>query len=381
MKKSFIYIVAAAVAASCVYPFDPEINAEAEKDLVIDGSIVVGGTSTVNLSYVENLGRTTDAIVKPKGKAWVEDSQGGKFYPNSSVVTDKLSIDTQGLQPGLQYRAGVEVDGNTYYSNWVESDARPDIKSISFTADDTMVYVTANVAVPASRSGYVGFRFEECWEFHTDFYPEFTIDPNSWSISPLMFPWPYYWCYKYDQSKQSVLWDYSSLGEEESYSFLIHSFRRSDSRNHRKYSIKVNAYALSRDAYLFNKRTQEMSELGGDLFSPDPGMLTGNVFCENDPDKRAYGYVMACESTSKRAFLQSIYLQELYISDAFLIGLEPDQYPAYYYDLNYRPVKNVQAEDGSFIGWGPSRCINCIDAGGTLVEPDFWDEKTSPLLD
>lgn len=374
MKKTFIYILAAALAASCVYPFDPEINAEAEKSLVVDGTIVIGGTSTVNLSYVENLDRTIDAIVKPKGSAWVEDSEGGKYAQSTSVVSDKITIDTRNLKPGLQYRAGVDVDGNTYYSAWVESDSKPEIKGIHFSSENDEVFVWADVSVPSSRSGFVGFRFEECWEFHSDFYPEYIIDPETWAIGPLMFPWPFYWCYKYDQSRQSVLWDYSSLGEEDSYTFLIHSFPCTDSRNHRKYSINVNAFALSKDAYIFNKRTHDMSELGGDLFSPDPGMLPGNVFCETDPEKRAYGYVMACESASKRAFLSNMYLRAVNVSDAFLINLEKDQYPSYYYELNYRPVKNVQVEDGSFIGWGPSRCINCIDAGGTQVEPDFWED-------
>lgn len=374
MKKTFIYILAAALTASCIYPFDPDINAEAEKSLVVDGTIVIGGTSTVNLSYVENLDRTVDAIVKPKGNAWVEDSQGKKYVQSTSVVSDKITIDTRSLKPGLQYRAAVDVDGNTYYSEWVEAESNPEMKSIHFDSDGDYVYVYADISAPVSRSGFVGFRFEECWEFHSDFYPEYTVDPETWAIAPLMFPWPYYWCYKYDQSRQSVLWDFSTLEEEEPYTFLIHSFPCTDSRNHRKYSINVNAFALSKDAYIFNKRTQDMSELGGDLFSPDPGMLPGNVFCETDPEKRAYGYVMACESVSKRAYLSNMYQKAVSFSDAFLVDLEKDQYSHYYYELNYRPVKNVQVEDGSFIGWGPSRCINCIDAGGTQVKPDFWED-------
>ena len=374
MKKTIIYIAAAVMAVSCIYPFDPEIpSAEADKKLVVDGSIVLGGISTINLSYVSSLDKIGEALVKPKANAWIEDSNGKRFNANTSVIADKIRIPTENLQPGLQYRAGIDVDGDTYYSDWVEAEPAPQILKIDFTCDNDQVIVWTDLKVQDSNSGYVGFTFEECWEFHTDYYPEYDINPGNWAISPLMFPWPYYWCYRYDESKQTVLWDFSSLKIEDSYSFRIHSFPCTDSRNHKRYSILVKAFAMSKDAYVYKKENQRMSELGGDLFSPEPGTLEGNIHCETNPDRQAFGYVMACEATSKREYLSSIYLRAVTFSDAFLVPVDPEDYSKYYYDLNYRPVKNVQSEEGNFIGWGPSRCINCIDAGGTLVTPEFWN--------
>jgi hypothetical protein len=374
MKKTLIYMAAAVLAASCVYPFNPEIDSEPERNLVVDGSIVIGGTSTVSLSYVSDLGSSGASLLRPTGLAWIEDSQGNQFYSGTSVVSDKILINTEAMKPGLQYRAVIEVDGNRYCSDWVESDTAPDIREISFTCDDNYVYVWADVKVPESRSGYVGFSYEECWEFHADYYPEYDINPETYVISPLMFPWAYYWCYKYDQSKQNVLWDYSSLEIRDSYKFLVRSFSRTDSRNHKRYSILVKAFAMSKDAYLFIKNTQEMSELGGDLFTPEPGMLEGNVHCESDPLRRAFGYVMACEAASKREYLNGIYLQSVYLSDAIFVPVEPDEYAVYYNDRNYRPVKKIMSEEGNFIGWGPARCINCLEAGGTQKKPDFWED-------
>jgi len=374
MKKTIIYIAAAVLAASCVYPFDPEINAEAERNLVVDGSIIIGGTSTINLSYVSSLKATGESLMRPGGRAWIEDSGGKVYSSGTSVVSDKIYINTESLKPGQQYRAVIEVDGDKYTSDWVESDSAPEINGISFTCDDNLVHVWADVKVPESRSGYVGFSYEECWEFHTDYYPEYDINPESMVISPLMFPWPYYWCYKYDKSKQNVLWDYSSLEINDSYNFHIRSFPRTDSRNHKRYSILIRAFAMSKDAYLFIKNTQEMSQLGGDLFTPEPGMLEGNVHCENDPLKQAFGYVMACEAASKREYLNGIYLQSVYLSDAIFVPVDPEEYAIYYNDRNYRPVKKIMAEEGSFIGWGPARCINCLEAGGTQVRPDFWED-------
>ena len=45
-----------------------------------------------------------------------------------------------------------------------------------------------------------------------------------------------------------------------------------------------------------------------------------------------------------------------------------------YYNASFRPVLEVETEDGSEIGWGPLSCIDCVAAGGTKEKPDFWDE-------
>ena len=150
------------------------------------------------------------------------------------------------------------------------------------------------------------------------------------------------------------------------------SFPRTDSRNHRKYSILVKAFALSREAYDFNRQLEEMSEIGGDLFTPDPGALPSNVVCESNPEKKAMGMVLAGTVCSKRTFFTSTYyIQRAPVAD--FVDVASADYEYYYNELNYRPIQKVSGDNGYFNGWGPHRCINCVEAGGTLEKPDFWE--------
>ena len=157
-------------------------------------------------------------------------------------------------------------------------------------------------------------------------------------------------------------------------SFPVTSFARTDSRNHQRYSILVKAYSLSRDAYLYNKMTQDISDLGGDLFSPDPGTLPTNLSCQNEPERAVMGLVLAAEVASKRVYMDNSYLIVPKANTSSFVVPSFDDFPRYYNEMNYRPILTISTDTGSGIGWGPLRCIDCIAAGGTQEKPDFWEE-------
>lgn len=359
--------------SSCIYPYDAEISKETDPTIVIEGEILVGGTSTIRLSYLTELKRTSN-ISHPAGTAWIEDKDGHRFEPVSKERTWTLNIPTETATSGNQYRAVVEVDGETYTSEWLNVDPAPSITGISFGCEKNKVTVYVDVDAQACRSGYMGFSYEETWEFHADFIPEIVVDPETWTYSDLMTTWPYYWCYRSSESQQMVLLDYSTLNGAQTNRYPVKTFPCTDSRNHMKYSILVKAFALSQDAYLYNKQTQDMSDLGGDLFSPEPGMLEGNMTCISDEERKVMGLVLAAEVTSKRAFLDNRYLRLTKQDDSMMIEVPEEKMESYYYDLNYRPIHKIKVEDREVVGWGPHRCINCLEAGGTQEKPEFWDD-------
>lgn len=361
--------------SSCIYPYDPDISKETEKTVVIEGEILVGGVSTIRLSYLTDLDRSASSTTHPSGKAWVED-EDGREYPSTTLnLSQNISIPMNDAVSGKKYRAVIEVDGETYVSEWQDAAPAPTISGISFDADDRSVSVYVDVDAEACRTGYMGFSYEETWQFHTDYIPDVVIDPKTWTYSDMMTTWPYYWCFRSNASKQMVLLDYSTLGGAQTKHYPIVSFLRTDSRNHLMYSILVKAFALSQDNYLYNKQTQEMSEQGGDLFSPEPGMLQGNLTCTSDESRQVMGLVLAAEVTTKRAFLDNKYLRTVRQDDSFMIDVPKDKMPEYYYEMNYRPIKYTTIDENYVVGWGPHRCINCLEAGGTQVTPDFWNEK------
>ena len=375
MKKIVYYIALVACLASCIYPYTPELESNPDKTLVVEGKILLGGISTIRLTYLMPLDNSVTGV--PMGTAWVEDAQGNRFGSTSAALGNNIRIDTGNAPLGREYRAVVEVDGETYVSDWLQPSVAPVITNISFGANDYNVTVYVDLDTVLDGSGYIGFLFDETWEFHSDFYPEYTINPQNWAYQNVMesqYEYPYYWCYRTMSTQQIVLLDYTKLEEGSVKRFPLHTFSRDDSRNHKRYSILVKAFALSKEAFLYNKQMQEMSEIGGDLFSPDPGALQSNLLCESNPEKDVLGLVMAGDVSTRRAFMyNTYYIQKTPYYDFVNVGRE--DMPRYYYDLNFRPVKEVYSEEeGTFIGWAPHYCINCIEKGGFQEKPDFWED-------
>lgn len=389
MKKWISILLLAAGLTSCIYPYKPDIEVDPDPTLVVDGHILVGGISTIRLSYLTPIVGEVTKI--PRGNAWIEDDRGHQYTVpplyqdspdgsspegysyNSTFLTNTFNINTPAAPGASQYRAVVEIDGETYSSAWITPDPAPEVKGIHFMADDRKVYVMADLKPGVDKTGYAGFLLEETWEFHADVMPEEFIDPETWEYYDPEKEYPYYWCFRSVDLNGSVLLDYTSLTGDVIHEIPVRSFLRTDSRNHRRYSILVKAFALSKEAYDYNKQTQEMSEIGGDLFSPDPGALDGNLICETHPDKEVMGYVQAGYVSSRRAFMTNEFLIPVLPTVEYL-QVPKEEMPVFYYDYNYRPVKKMGFGDGVVdVGWAPQRCINCLLMGGTKEKPGFWD--------
>lgn len=377
MKKWFFYLAAAACLASCIYRFDPELDNNPEKTVVVDGRILIGGTSTIRLDYLTPLNSPRGGM--PNGLAWIEDDLGNRYTAIENAgsqfnIPTGNSPESSSVYQAQRFRAVAVVDGETYVSDWLTPDSEPQILDIRFSADESTVVVSVDIDPGFSRSGYLGFLFEETWEFHSDVYPEYEVNPNTWSYSMLQNGYPYYWCWRSFNPVQVTLMDYTNLSEGVIRDLPVKYFLRSDTRNHRRYSILVKAFALSKEAFDYNKRTQEISDIGGDLFTPDPGAITGNLVCETHPDLQVMGMVLAGKVTSKRAWLNSRFLisRPAYVD---YVHLTRDEMPQYYYNNNYRPVNYVTIDGTTDMGWTHHRCINCIEAGGTQEKPSFWEEE------
>lgn len=398
MKKWFYLCAAALGLSACIYPYDVQLDStETEKVLVVDGNIVAGGVSTVYLSYMIPFSSDGWSFSLPEnGKVWIED-ETGKQYPGYQAGTLSPSFDyssstyepvyyrgsnvpfiisTEDAGSGHQYRVVVEADGETYVSGWQKPSPVPEITDVYFEADDHNVYVYVDLEkAAADGSGYLGFTFDETWEFHVDYDPEWFIDTKGWFYyQDLFYQNPNVWCFQSVSSPRRILVDYTSLDQGQVKHYLVTSFPRTNNRNHRRYSINVKATSMDREAFLYNRQTQQQSQGGGDLFTPDPGAIAGNLRCESDPRKQVMGMVVTGESTSRRGWLGNQYslYRPMTVSWVFPENVKQMQ-ELYYNGASFRPVMEVTVDDESKIGWGPLSCIDCVAAGGTKERPDFWE--------
>ena len=372
-RLTFISLLLFAVL-SCVYPYDTSLTSSDEFIPVFDGSIIIGDRATLSVTRMVDLdGDYSKGFTGSDVLAftwWVEDDSGKKYLP---TVSKPSEINLVSASPLRQYKIHAEVAGKTYESPLQTVPDSPVIDDITFWADEKTVFVGASVSENAGSTGYIAFTFEETWEFHVDYVPEYSIDEETLEMEEVGDGRVgHYYCWKYSGSLSDKVADVSIIdGSITAYPF--HSFARIDNRNHRKYSINVFVRYIQEDEYRFRKHLDQQKEGGNDLFNPNPGEMIGNIACTDDSKQRVLGFISVSQAASKRVFLDNRYQIVKEINDAYLIIVPTEEYRAYY-DSGYRPIKQTVDFEGNIgIGWGPLRCIDCTYDGGTLERPDFWE--------
>ena len=143
MKKWMIsMIVLAGGLSSCIYPFDVDLDSSVERIPVIDGNILIGGESVFALNFLTALGAAQADVAV--GTGYVED-EDGKRYDLVGGRAQTLRIDTRNAPADRQYRAVIQLDGETYTSPWLTPEIPPEITDVHFTADEDNVHVNVSL--------------------------------------------------------------------------------------------------------------------------------------------------------------------------------------------------------------------------------------------
>ena len=264
-------------------------------------------------------------------------------------------------------------------SDWVEPLAPPRIESVEFKADEDFVRIYVTMDGGEDKTGYIGLTSEETWEFHSDFLPAYDYDEKKGKYVARTLEYPNYWCWRTSNNESLFLVDYSEIpsGKVVSHPYLI--FSRNDSRNHRKYSINVKARSLSGETFLYMHNLDINSSGQHDLFRPNPGEMASNIRCESDPALKVIGHVAASIVSSKRVFLDSRFAKEWNPNVGNLLLPNPDNTISDLLERSFHPIDYMNIYDDYYakvlygMAWGPKRCYDCIEAGGTKEKPDFWE--------
>jgi len=368
MKHTFIYIIALLLLAGCVYPYTADIDSSVNKEVVIDANILLGNKSVVNLYYLQSLevGKTQTSTGYPSGTVYLQDEAGNTYPAEGSTGYFTLDVPES---TGGKYRLTVVSEGNTYMSDWIEPVEPPVLKDIHFSADDEYVYVQMDMDDNGTGSGYAAVQFDEIWKFHTDYLRSYGYDVEKNSVFELMKPDnSHYWCWAKQVNESQQLVNYTELNGNVK-NFVVQKFPRSDNRNHSEYDVKVKLWNLTPEQYRYRKMLEENASIGGNLFSPEPGVVKGNIYCENNPEVKVYGYVNIAKVTTYTNVLPATY--STWRVKYKLTEVASEDWPVYY-GKGYMPVDLMLSDSGGeVVGWGEARCFDCIAAGGTLDKPDF----------
>ena len=374
MKKMIPALLAASLGVTaCIYPYDPELEEAPEGVLTVDGSLCIGGTSTVQLGTLLSMwtnGSSKGADLSD-ARVWVEDDAGNTYEGKSSLYLPVFTIDTENAPLDRRYRLRIDALGESYESDWSECLAPPVIRNIGFVADENLVTVNVSVDGGDNGTGYVLLTYEEDWMFHVDYFPCYAVIhnevSNTWSVESIPTDLSRYWCFRSTRSNRTVPVDYTSLAGKGFTDYPLMTFARRDDRNHRRYCISVKASTISRETYRFLHNLDENTDGGDNLFTPNPGEIAGNLRCGSNPEKTVLGYALFSRAATKRAYLGSEYY--IAIPAVSLLYPLPEQYGDYY-QSGFLPLMEHlgdydTSKEGPY-GWGMKYCYDCTAVGGTL---------------
>lgn len=366
MKRAVSYIICMAIVSACIYPFEANLPNSGEPRLVIEGNIRIGAYSDASVGYVYPLDSYRTQTYN--GMMLYVEASDGTIYEGTRTDGGSYRINTTSAAADLTYRLVVKVGGKTYLSEWDTPLSAPEITDTEIWADDEQVFVSADITAPEGGSRYIALRYEELWNFHSDYIKLYNYDPFMHEVYMLDFPnESLYWCWKYSSNNRDILFD-SSKTEGVLEDVVVLSFPRSDNRNHKEYNVRIIARTLSAAEYRYLSNLNTSSENVGDLFSPEPGDVASNIICETEPSEKVFGFVNVCIATSAVDKTDgSFYIRK---NPGSIVYVAPENYSRFYSN-GYSPVAQIVSSEGTGVGWGLPRCYDCTADGGTLNKPAF----------
>ena len=374
-KLIYIFILSHLVF-SCREPYTPGID-RYENMLVIDGLI-----TDQEGPYLVKLSRSyafDESLPTPEEGALVMIMDGdGEIYEfTEGQAGVYLSHPSFRGELGHSYKLLVSTsDQLDYESEWVELRDVPEIDSIGYewqersTSDPNQsVYgmeIKVNTHDNSDQTRYYRWEWVETWEIITpitsSFYPD---EARCWQTAG-----------------SGII----SIGTSE---HLTHDviedhpiyFVSTESNKLRiKYSILVNQYSLSREAYSYWKSLQDITMNTGTLFDPTPAMVTGNISNTSDPEIPVLGIFQASALKKERIFIDR---SEIPVSQDIPSGYSScsffdvvDSVEIDYYSSRGFPLAEIYTLAGvdHYIFTNSEMCFRCT-LSGSNEKPGYWPEE------
>ena len=376
----------------CVEEYTLDTNSTTESDIVIQGRILSGDKSIIYVTRTQPLNskESTESILN--AQITIIGQNGYKSeLAEFNIEKDCYIIDTEDLQDNTLYALQVEVENETYQSEFQSLLATPEIDNINYKErnDGISIHVSTHNDNDASR--YYMWSYEEDWEFHAALnilglpgIPVFNKKTYP-DLVPGGSKNPYLYCWKHAESSNIFIYSTEQLDENTVKDIELIRIPVDDIRISYIYSILVKQWSLNEKAFNYYRTLEKMTEESSGLFTPMPSEIKGNITCISSPSKKAHGFVLASEITTKRVFIYENQFEQIHSEyDYECIWKTPDDSrPTWYFDW----VQAIQGNgaiaittDGDLLGKDylyntlySRECVDCRAVeGSTKKRPDFW---------
>jgi hypothetical protein len=195
-----------------------------------------------------------------------------------------------------------------------------------------------------------------------------------------------YICFQTQVSSNIVLGSSADLTKDIIYQNPLTFIDATSEKVESRYSILVNQYTLTKDAYNFWTNLKKNTEQLGSIFDAQPSQINGNIHSVTNPAEPVIGYVSVTNTQSKRIFIDNHDLPN-YFSPIYPYQCEQDS--AFFYDPhthnNEVEATILEAPPGLIdvtipitvrgfvVGYLYSTpiCADCT-LRGSKIQPAFW---------
>jgi hypothetical protein len=364
------------VFMSCTKAYNPPPSQVNYKFLVIDGVLAnsTDSPSVIRLSRTVQLtDSTTSSTPEAGAKVSVQGSSGEIFSFTEMAGGIYKSIPLT-LNYNEQYRLRITTSGGGQYeSDYVPVKQTPHIDSITWKQQNA-VTISANTHDPANYAKYYRWDFVETWQYTATY--DRTIAESNGMIYYVESTTQTYNCWSSDNSTDILLGSTVALSQDVISEAPITLIPQNSEKIGIRYSILVQQYALTEEAYQYFQVLKKNTENLGSIFDAQPTQLVGNIHSVTNPSEIVIGFITASSVQQQRIFISNNQLNNwnwVYNGeDCRLISIaqNPNNFLIYNYpDTSYAPYYFISP---SSIQLAKKVCVDCSVRGGTTNKPPYW---------
>jgi hypothetical protein len=356
----------------CKDPFMPDVESRFKNLLVVEGFIHIGGETTIKLSRTTDL---TELSTKPEKNAMVQiEGEDGSLLSNTSQDNGKSVLLTQNLDITKRYRLKIITsNGKIYQTDYLQSKVSPQIDSINFKVEDKGFQVYVNTHDDTGNTKYYHWDYQETWEIRSAFsaiheYKNGVVVPRDPAVNIEN-------CWVDAQSSRILLGSSERLIVDRISLFPIIHIKGNSVKVAYTYSILLNQYGITKEAYQYLESMKKNTEQIGSIFDAQPSELKGNIFCVSDPEEAVVGWMSAGTISKSRLFIDYEDKPEngrdwLYPERCEAFYTTADSL-ALYMAGNHSLIRYEQSPISIIYLISEKDCIDCR-LRGTNIKPPYW---------
>jgi hypothetical protein len=383
MKAKNGLLILTILVIGCKKPYNPPAITNNASYLVVEGVINSGADSTfIKLSKTVNISGVATANPVLQATVSVQIDQNNN-YPLTELGNGKYGVAGLNLNSAHNYRLNIQTpDGQQYQSDFGPVVNTPPIDSVGFQIQSNGLQLYVNTHDPNNKINYYRWDYKETWQFDAKYQSFFVTNGTA-----IVFRLPsqdIYSCFGNDTSSTIVLGSSAKLSQAVIYQSPLTQIASTSEKIETKYSILVDQYALSPNAYDFWVNLKQNTEQLGSIFDPQSSNNNGNMHCITNPSEPVIGYISVCTVRQKRIFISNSQLPQTWFptypysctaDTAYYCAQGCTNQVAIYLippGSGQIPINAVSAGP-AVIGFSNSS-IECVDCTirGTKTQPAFW---------